>query len=269
MRHIEQKKCAGQRNIFEDRARERVYEEEYYLFTSFRPRRTSLGLANLVGSAMEKKEYLEISKASDIKNLWERRAYRFFETIPGIISLSTLIGVFIFSWLFPSAVAIFIICFCFYYLLRILYFSLHQTVGYFKVKSNMKRDWLKELRKISKWKDIYHVIILPTYKESREIIEESIESLISSNYPKEKMIVVLAVEERAGEIFQEQANYVANKYSDRFFKFLVTIHPDGIVGEISGKGSNTAHAGKEVKEKIIDKLQIPYENILIDRKSVG
>ena len=97
---------------------------------------------------MEKKDYLDISKASDIKNPKDRILYRFFEMIPAILSLGTLFGVFVFSWMFPSYVAIFIICFCFYYLFRIFYFSLHQVVGYFKVKSNMKKDWLKELKKL-------------------------------------------------------------------------------------------------------------------------
>ena len=85
----------------------------------------------------------------------------------------------------------------------------------------MERDWLKELKKIKgrNWKDIYHVIILPTYKEGRGIIEESIEALIKSNYPKEKMIVVLAVEERAGQVFENQARTIADKYSDKFYKF--------------------------------------------------
>ena len=220
---------------------------------------------------MEKKEYLDISKASDIKNPKDRRLYRFFEMIPGILSLGTLFGVFVFSWLFPSWVAIFIICFCFYYLFRVFYFSLHQVVGYNKVKENMKKDWLEELKKlkeysiksISSWKDIYHVIILPTYKESEELIEESIENLIRSDYPKEKMIVVLAVEQRAGNNFEVQANKIAEKYQTSFFKFLVAVHPDLIEGEISGKGSNTAFAGRKVKEEIIDKLKIPYENILI------
>jgi len=220
---------------------------------------------------MMEKKYLDISKASDLKNLGERLLYRFFEMIPGIISLGTLFGVLIFSWLLPSWVAVFIICFCFYYLFRVFYFSLHQSLGYFKVKSNMKKDWLRELKKLKNlpaqagknWKDIYHIIILPTYKESREIIEESIETLIKSNYPKERMIVVLAVEERAGYIFEKQARDIADKYSIDFCGFLVSVHPDGIKGEINGKGSNTAFAGKEVKEKIIDKLKIPYENILI------
>ena len=53
----------------------------------------------------------------------------------------------------------------------------------------MKRDWLKELRKITRWKEIYHLVILPTYKEGAEIIEESIQSIIKANYPKEKMIL--------------------------------------------------------------------------------
>lgn len=212
---------------------------------------------------MEKKEYLDISKASDIKNWKDRMLYRFFETVPGVLSLGTLLGVFVFSWLVPSWVAVFIIIFCFYYLFRIFYFSLHQIIGYFKVKNHMKKNWLRDLRQVARWKNIYHVIILPTCKEGREIIEESLNSIVASDYPKEKMIVVLAVEERAGEKFKKQAASIAAEYAGKFNNFLVSVHPANIKGEIGGKGSNTAYAGKQVKEKIIDKLQIPYEDVLV------
>ena len=37
------------------------------------------------------------------------------------------------------------------------------------------------------------------YNEPYEVVRDSFESLIKINYPKEKMIVVLATEERAGE----------------------------------------------------------------------
>jgi cellulose synthase/poly-beta-1,6-N-acetylglucosamine synthase-like glycosyltransferase len=129
----------------------------------------------------------------------------------------------------------------------------------------MKRDWLNELKKVkgNKWKDIYQLIVLPTYKENRKIIEESLETLLEADYPKEKMIVVLAVEERAGKAFEKQAKEISEKYANKFYKFLLTVHPDDVAGEISGKGSNTAYAAKEAQEKIIDKLKIPYENILI------
>jgi len=209
------------------------------------------------------KNYLEISKAGDIKNRKDRFLYRLFEVLPGALSLGTLFCVLVFSWLVPSWVAIFVICFCFYYLFRIFYFSLHQIAGYFKVKKYAKRDWLKEVKKLKgkNWKDIYHTIILPTYKEGPKIIKESLDALMNSSYPKEKMIVVLAVEERAGEGAKKMAKEIEKKYSSNFFKFLISVHPDNIAGEIGGKGSNVAWAGKEAK-KAIDKLKISYENIL-------
>lgn len=219
---------------------------------------------------MEKKDYLNISKAGDIKNKKERALYRLFEILPGVISLGTLVGVFVFSWFLPSLVAIFIICFSFYYLLRVFYFSLHQITGYFKIKNHMRTDWLKELKKIpagagqkgKNWKDIYHLVIFPTYKESPRIIKESIESLAASSYPKEKLIVVLALEERAGKNFNEAAKEIERQYFSKFFKFLTVVHPQNIEGEIAGKGSNVAYAGKEA-QKLIDWLKIPYENVLV------
>src|SRR5581483_10838805 len=147
-----------------------------------------------------KDNYLTISKASDIENKSQRMFYRMLEILPGVISLGTLVGVLFFSCLLPAWVSIFVICFCLYYLLRILYFSVHQVTGYFKVKEHMRRNWIKELKKMpgEPFRNIYHLVILPTYKEGSNIIEESIQSLVQSEYPKEKMMVVLSVEERAG-----------------------------------------------------------------------
>ncbi|MEK7658818.1 MAG: glycosyltransferase family 2 protein [Patescibacteria group bacterium] len=210
---------------------------------------------------MDKKNYLDISKAADIKNIKDRRLYRFFETIPGIISLGTLVGVLVFSWLIPTFVAIFIICFSFYYLFRIVYFSLHQIMGYFTVKKHFKTDWMQKLKR-QDWKKIYHLIILPAYKEEDKIIKESLNSLINSDYPKEKLIIVLATEQRAGKEFQDIAKKIEKEYSGKFYKFLTVIHPDNIEGEIAGKGSNVAYAGKKV-QKLIDELKISYENILV------
>ncbi|MSU54492.1 MAG: glycosyltransferase family 2 protein [Candidatus Staskawiczbacteria bacterium] len=219
---------------------------------------------------MEKTEYLNISKASDIKNDNSRRIYRFFEIIPAMISLGTLIGVFVFSWLLPSLVSIFVIMFCFYYLFRILYFSMHQIVGYRKVKSHMKTDWMVKLKKArhntapgKSWKDIYHIVILPTYKEGGKIIKETIDSLIQADYPKEKIIIVLSIEQKAGKEFWQMAKRIEQEYAGTFFAFLAVAHPSDIEGEMAGKGSNVAFAGQQVKEKIIDVLKIPYENILI------
>ena len=219
---------------------------------------------------MDKRDYLNISKASDLKNLKDRLFFRFFEILPGAISLATLVGVLLLSWLFPAVVSIFIICYCFYYVFRVFYFSLHQVVGYFKVKEYMEVSWLEKLKEIKcttifsvkDWKDIYHIVILPSYKEGKNLIKETLDTLIASNYPKDKMIIVLSQEKRAGREFENQSDQIAGEYESKFFKFLKTLHPGDIAGEIGGKGSNVAWAGKEVK-KLINELKIPYENILI------
>ncbi len=219
---------------------------------------------------MDKKEYLEISKAGDIRNKRDRMLYRLFEIFPGALSLGTLIGVFVFSWLFPFWVAIFIICFCFYYLLRTVYFSSHQVVGYIKTRRQLKKDWMRELKKTPNtvgekgkdWKKIYHMVFLPTYKEGKKIIEESINSILRAEYPKEKLIIILAVEDRAGEEFLQMAKEIEKKYKDEFYKFLTIIHQGNVAGEIAGKGSNVAHAAKEAK-KLLDKLNISVNNVIV------
>lgn len=211
------------------------------------------------------KDYLEIGKSTDLANLKERRIYRFFETIPGIISFGTLFGVFIFSWLKPVWVAIFIILFCFYYLFKIFYLSIHQITSYIRMKKHLQTNWVEKLNSLKdkNWREVYHLIILPTYKESSEIIKESIDAIFNSKYPKDKMIVVLAIEERAGKEFFESAKVVEKGYKNSFFRFLITVHPKNLFGEIAGKGSNESWAGKEAKDKIIDQLNILYKNVIV------
>jgi len=212
---------------------------------------------------MEDKDYLEISRAQDLKNPTEKILYRFLEIFPGFLSLGTLISTFLLSALAPIVVAIFIILFDIYWLLKIGYLSFHQLSSFFQMKKNLKIDWLKRIKKIKDWEKIYHLIILPFYKEGKEIVEASLKAIVDCQYPKEKMIVVLAIEERAGETSQKIAKEMAEKFSKNFSQFLVTIHPKDLPGEIAGKGSNVAWAIKIAKERIITPLKISPENIIV------
>lgn len=212
--------------------------------------------------------YLNLSRASDLQNSKEKILYRCFEILPGFLSWGTLITAFILSWLAPIVVAVFIITFDFFWLLRTSYLSLHQIASYRQMKKNLKTDWIKKLESLNlpadgkNWKSIYHLIVLPMYKEGIEIIKPTIQSLVASNYPKEKMIVVLATEERAGREAQKTAEQIKKEFEKTFFRFLITVHPKNIPGEIAGKGSNQSWAIKKTKELIIDKLSIPSENII-------
>ena len=211
------------------------------------------------------KDYLNLSRNQDLKNPKERILYRCLETLPGFISWMTIVLALVLSWLAPVAVAIFIIVFDFFWLFRISYLSCHQLSSYRQMKRNLETDWLMKLKnfKTKNWEDIYHLVVFPMYKEGVEIVRPSILSLAEAKYPKDKMIVVLATEERAGEGAQAVARKIAQEFGKSFFHFLVTCHPKDIPGEVAGKGSNEAWAIKEAKEKIIVPFKIPAENIIV------
>ena len=212
-----------------------------------------------------KKDYLNLSRNQDLKDPRERFLYRCLEILPGFISWMTIILALLLSWLLPLAVAIFIIVFDFFWLFRISYLSCHQLSSYRQMKKNLKTDWLMKLKsfRAKNWEDIYHLVVFPMYKEGVEIVRPSVLSLAETKYPKDKMIVVLATEERAGEEAQAVALEIAQEFEKSFFKFLVTCHPRDIPLEIAGKGSNEAWAVKEAKEKIIVPLKIAPENIIV------
>ena len=214
--------------------------------------------------------FFDLSRAQDLKSKKDRIIYRFFEVLPGLFSWGTLAGVFILSWLAPVTVAFFIIIFALYWVLKVTYLSLHQISSFKQMKKNLKINWLEKLNNLPSkdWQDIYHLIILPTYKEGSEIIKASLESLVNSDYSKNNLMVVLATEERAGKQSQEIAREMEKEFSGKFFRFLITVHPEKVSGEVAGKGSNVAWAVGEIREKILAKLKILPEKIIVSNFDV-
>jgi len=209
------------------------------------------------------KTYIKIGFAKDIKNPKDRRLFRILEILPGIFSWGTILLVIFLSWQKPVWVAFFIIAFDLYWLLKTVFLSFHQQISFKKMKKNLKIDWLEKLNETGKdWQKLYHLVILPMYKEKFEVVHSTLRALTSSKYPSDKFIVVLATEKRAGESAQEIAQKINQEFRDKFFKFLITIHPENIAGELMGKGANETWAGRCAKE-LIDELKIPYENIII------
>jgi cellulose synthase/poly-beta-1,6-N-acetylglucosamine synthase-like glycosyltransferase len=216
------------------------------------------------------KDYLKISRHSDIKNPRERKLYRFFEMLPGLLSWTVIIGAIFLSWFVPLWTAAVIILFAIFWFLKSVYFSTHLRSGYRIMKENEKADWIKKLDNLEKfslnvscWKEIYHLIVIPTYQEPLEILRNTINSIKENDYPLDRMIVVLALEEKSGSEMIETAQVLEKEFQNQFFSFLVTIHPQDVPGEIAGKSSNEAWATSIARKEIIDVKKIPYENILL------
>ncbi|MBU1119417.1 glycosyltransferase family 2 protein [Patescibacteria group bacterium] len=198
---------------------------------------------------------------------YDKAFYRALGIMPGFLSWATIIACFIFSFTHPIPVAIFIICFDVYWLIRVVYLASFLIRSFKQIKKNTKIDWHAKLHDIKKCDELYHLVIIPTYKEEINIVRPTFEALVNSNYSNEKMIVVLAIEERDKERGMKNAQIIKDEFGDIFHHFMITVHPKDLEGEIPGKGSNEAWAGRRVKE-YIDEKGIAYEDILVSTLDV-
>lgn len=191
--------------------------------------------------------------------------YRFFETLPGLLAWTTLILMALASWKLPAAAALFIILFDIYWLLKTIYLSLHLRSTFVMMKKHMRENWVAKLESEypGRWGEIRHMVLFPMYKEPLEVVRESFVRLCKANYPKEKLFVVLALEARAGEAARATGRKIQEEFGGQFGKFLVTIHPSDIPGELAGKGANETWAAKIAKKELLDAAAIRYENVLV------
>lgn len=203
----------------------------------------------------------------ELETEFDRDLYRFFEIVPGLLSWLTLVFCFVFSFFAPVWVAVFIIIFDVYWLFRVVYLAVYLVRSFKKIRKNVKTDWLEKAGKIEGFEQLYHLIVIPTYKEGIDVIRPTFQALKDSNYPQKKMMVVFAVEERDEENGLAIAQKMQQEFGNVFDELLITVHPKDIVGEIAGKGSNATWAGRKAKE-LIDQKKIDYKNVIVSTLDV-
>lgn len=190
---------------------------------------------------------------------------RFFEILPGVFTWTALLLPFFLAFFWPSFLAIVFLVYALYWLVKSLLMSGHLIAGYLAFRQDEKIDWWEKLKKLSPKEDylsLYHLIFVPTYKEELSILKETFRSIERSHYPQEKIIVVLAGEERDETRAKENFKALKKEFGKSFYDFLFFLHPAATPGEVKGKGANISFAGKKVK-KYLEKEKIPFENIIV------
>ncbi|MFA6094538.1 MAG: glycosyltransferase family 2 protein [Candidatus Paceibacterota bacterium] len=205
--------------------------------------------------------YFHVGRASDLSGT-DRLLYRFFEIIPGFLAWGTIFATIAFSYWAPVAVAYFIIIFDLYWLLKTIYMSIHLRHNWKRMKYNMSVDWSQLILNM-KYEHLYHMVLLPFYKEGIEVVEQSIEALKVTRWDKKRMIVVLAAEERAGREALVVAEQMKKKYGSVFADFIISVHPKDIPGDMPGKGSNISYAAEYARTHSLDIQLIPYEDVIV------
>lgn len=220
-------------------------------------------------------DYLKIGRADELSGR-EYKIYRLLEILPGFLSWATLITLILLSYFEPVFMAFFIIAFDVYWLLLVIYLGIHLAVSYRQMKRGIKTDWRKKCQELGKRSvetpdghkemsvdDLIQLVIFPVYNESYEIIRPSFEAIAHGRYPAKNMIVALTIEERGGEAVKESARRIKEEFASCFRDFILTVHPDGLAGEMKGKGANQAWAAKIIKERFDQDKNIDPDHIIV------
>ncbi|MBF8280988.1 MAG: conserved rane protein of unknown function [Candidatus Magasanikbacteria bacterium] len=192
----------------------------------------------------------------------EYTKYRLLEILPGLLVWVFLIGGAALAFLKPMWLIYYILIFDIYWVFRVIYFSFYLIVAWRRFRRSLQTDWLTLVKTKTGWEEIVHCIFLPLYNEDEEVVRTTLNGIIANSYPSQKMIVVLAGEERQKEHFKSFAQKIAQEFRPYFRDFILTLHPAGLSGEIPGKGSNLHFAGHRVRE-YVDAHQIPYDKIIV------
>ncbi len=228
------------------------------------------------------------------------KLYRFFEILPGVISYSAVILLILLSWFNPVLATIYLLVIISATLVKAVAIAFRtwqgfktvkraqrvnwakrledlknpheayervssensEAYGFFEHKDNLKKLSVAEKGKYPEVDKIYHAIVMVAYNEGLETLIPTIEAIKATTFPNERIIFVLGYEERGGEEMKKNAKFIKEKYKDSFNKTIVVEHPDGLKGEIKGKGPNLCYAAKELSE-YIRKKNIKPENVIV------
>lgn len=239
-------------------------------------------------------EWLELPQGKRTK------LYRFFEILPAVLSYSAVILLFLFSLISPILGAVYVLAIVSVTFVKAVATAFRTIQGYKVVKRAQMVDWQKRLMDLENPQeaferlrgrresgydfeehvqnlrmlsmveggqeprpdDVYHAVIMTAYNESLETLVPSVEAVRDTTFPNERIIYVLAYEERGGEAMEANAQELAKKFRGVFRDFLLVKHPDGIKGEIVGKGPNLTYAGQYLAEYVVER-GLPVENVIV------
>lgn len=244
---------------------------------------------------------IEIPFAKD-----RNKRYRFFEALPGLISWSMLALPFVLSFINVQAAAIFVLVYLLINFCRAIAGSVRALQGFSIVRKHQKIDWLGMIDELESGKtpehhgrfprwhyaamkrywerrellpvaerhvlpgEVVHAIIIATYKESREILEPTIQSVLDGEYDMKKVLLILAYEGRAGEETATRAKQLMAEYKGRFMDTMAIEHPSNIPGEIIGKGGNVTYAARQLQTYLtkhkIDPLRVLVTTLDADNR---
>ena len=161
----------------------------------------------------------------------------------------------------PVALGFGLIVFSIYWLWKSLGFACGVIIGFWRLHHAQQRDWLADSARLPNYTDLHHLVIVPTYGESEEIVADTLHYLTLQDVPLERVSVVLAFEER-DPLAPARADRLSARFASLFQNLLITFHPD-LDGEVRGKSANLTWAAGRVQAELIETGLLDPEQLIV------
>ncbi len=182
---------------------------------------------------------------------------RALEILPGFVSWTLILFPIWGSLFIPYILAYFILFFDIYWLYKSFSLAITAFIAAGKIRRAEKVDWAKEGKAHENFSKVNHVVIIPNYQESVSKLRETLAHIANQTFTTKRIFVVLAMEQREEES-RERADILIKEFGGKFGEIFATFHPD-VAGEIKGKSSNEAYAGRVAYERLIKKKVIDLD----------
>jgi len=161
----------------------------------------------------------------------------------------------------PALTAYFILAFFVYFLYKSVRNTYYLAISYKLMIRGIRTNWYKKLIKTDGYSRLIHYIIITNYRETVGKLTKTINKIKKQRYPKEKINIVLAMEEREGLKAHKRSKILTQKFKSDFGGFHTVFHQlkDN---ETMGKASNETCAAKFVDKKI-KQLKMDMKSVLI------
>ncbi len=193
----------------------------------------------------------------------DRLVQRTLEIIPGFLVWLTITLSFTLSFIRPLWVIYFVIIFDLYWLFRVAYYMPFLFISWWRYRRDINKDWQRMAVVQKGYEQIRHLIFLPMVKEDILVVREALDTILTSTYPAERMIIVLAGEERAHAHFSKVSELIKQEYEKKFFRLYITEHPQDLPDEIKGKGSNLNWTARHVVPELLSQLKLNPDEVIV------
>lgn len=97
------------------------------------------------------------------------------------------------------------------------------------------------------------------YKEPAELLIRAIDSLARQRKAKTNLSVFVGLEEGTPDK-ENKIIQLHNRYDSQFERFIITVHPKDLCGDIAGKCSNLNYAARKAIDMLSDDSQYGLNN---------